>query len=145
MRVRKISTQGSFGKTAVGWPRFRRHGSLLVCLTAGAFVCCYAQSGQNAQSPGTDKAPQNATLAGKLTAGERAAQTDDNKPTAADPSAPEMKIAADKARLLKLATELREEIHKSGNGTLSLNVIRKADEIEKLAHSVKQGIKRPAN
>jgi hypothetical protein len=47
-------------------------------------------------------------------------------------------IAAGSARLLKLATELKAEVDKSSKDTLSVSVIRKADEIEKLAHSVKE-------
>jgi hypothetical protein len=47
-------------------------------------------------------------------------------------------IAAGSARLLKLATELKAEVDKSSKDTLSVSVIRKAEEIEKLAHSVKE-------
>jgi hypothetical protein len=47
-------------------------------------------------------------------------------------------IAAGSARLLKLATELKAEVDKSSKDTLSVSVIRKAGEIEKLAHSVKE-------
>lgn len=50
-------------------------------------------------------------------------------------------IADDSARLLKLATELKSEVDKTTKDTLSLGVIRKADEIEKLAHSVKEKMK----
>jgi hypothetical protein len=50
-------------------------------------------------------------------------------------------IADDSARLLKLATDLKSEVDKTTKDTLSLNVIRKADEIEKLAHSVKEKMK----
>jgi hypothetical protein len=50
-------------------------------------------------------------------------------------------IAEDSARLLKLATDLKGEVDKTTKDTLSLNVIRKADEIEKLAHSVKEKMK----
>jgi hypothetical protein len=46
-------------------------------------------------------------------------------------------IADDSARLVKLATDLKAEVDKTTKDTLSLSVIRKADEIEKLAHSVK--------
>jgi hypothetical protein len=48
------------------------------------------------------------------------------------------KIAADSARLMKLANELKAEVDKSSKDTLSVSVIRKAEEIEKLAHSVKE-------
>jgi len=47
-------------------------------------------------------------------------------------------IAASSARLLKLATELKAEVDKSSKDTLSVSVIRKAEEIEKLARSVKE-------
>jgi hypothetical protein len=40
--------------------------------------------------------------------------------------------------LLKLATELKAEVDKTTKDTLSLSVIRKADEIEKMAHGVKE-------
>ena len=51
-----------------------------------------------------------------------------------DPAA----VATNRARLLKLATELKAEVDKSSKDTLSVSVIRKAEEIEKLARSVKE-------
>ena len=45
------------------------------------------------------------------------------------------------ARLLQLATELKAEVDKTNKETLSLNIIRKADTIEKLAHDVKEKMK----
>lgn len=50
-------------------------------------------------------------------------------------------IADDSTRLLKLATDLKAEVDKTNKDTLSLSVIRKADEIEKLAHNVKEKMK----
>jgi hypothetical protein len=47
-------------------------------------------------------------------------------------------IAEESAMLLKLATELKAEVDKTTKDTLSLSVIRKADEIEKMAHGVKE-------
>ena len=46
-------------------------------------------------------------------------------------------LKRDAERLLKLSTELKEYVDKSNQNILSLDVIKKADEIEKLAHSVK--------
>ena len=54
-------------------------------------------------------------------------------------------IADDSARLLKLATDLKSEVDKTSKDTLSLGVIRKAEEIEKLAHSVKEKMKLTMN
>jgi hypothetical protein len=50
-------------------------------------------------------------------------------------------IVEDSARLLKLATDLESEVDKTTNDTLSLNVIHRADEIEKLARRVKEKMK----
>jgi hypothetical protein len=47
-------------------------------------------------------------------------------------------INAESAKLLKLATELKAEVDKTDKETLSVGVIRKADEIEKLARNVKE-------
>jgi hypothetical protein len=54
-------------------------------------------------------------------------------------------IADDSARLLKLASDLKTEVDKTSKDTLSLGVIRKAEEIEKLAHSVKEKMKLTIN
>jgi len=50
-------------------------------------------------------------------------------------------LKRDTDSLLKLATELKEYVEKSNENTLSLDVIKKADQIEKLAHSVKEKMK----
>lgn len=50
-------------------------------------------------------------------------------------------LADDSARLLSLAIALKAEVDKTTKDTLSLNVIRKADEIEKLAHTVREQLK----
>jgi hypothetical protein len=47
----------------------------------------------------------------------------------------------DSARLLKMAADLKIEVDKTSKDTLSLAVIRKADEIERLARSVKEKMK----
>jgi hypothetical protein len=50
-------------------------------------------------------------------------------------------LKKDTENLFKLATELKQYVDKSNENTLSVDVIRKADEIEKLAHSVKEKMK----
>jgi hypothetical protein len=52
-------------------------------------------------------------------------------------------IQRDAAQLLKLATELKQYVDKSNEDVLSMDVIKKAEEIEKLAHSVKEKMKNP--
>jgi hypothetical protein len=51
------------------------------------------------------------------------------------------KLQDDTAKLLSLANELKADVDKSTKDTLSLDVVRKADEIEKLAHNVKERMK----
>jgi hypothetical protein len=46
-------------------------------------------------------------------------------------------LVADTDRLLQLATELHTDVEKTDKNVLSVDVIKKADEIEKLAHAVK--------
>jgi hypothetical protein len=50
-------------------------------------------------------------------------------------------IKNDTDKLLKLATELKQYVDKTDKNTMSLDVIRKADEIEKLAKAVKDKMK----
>jgi hypothetical protein len=50
-------------------------------------------------------------------------------------------LVADTQKLLSLANELKADVDKSSKDTLSLEVVRKADEIEKLAHNVKEKMK----
>jgi hypothetical protein len=47
----------------------------------------------------------------------------------------------DTDKLFKLATELKDSVDKSNENVLSLEVLKKAEEIEKLAHSVKEKMK----
>ena len=54
---------------------------------------------------------------------------------------PQADLKRDTEKLLKLATELKESVDKTSKSTLSLNVIKKAEEIERLAHSVKDKMK----
>jgi hypothetical protein len=50
-------------------------------------------------------------------------------------------LKRDTEKLLKLATALKESVDKTTESTLSLDVIKKTEEIEKLARSVKDKMK----
>jgi hypothetical protein len=52
-------------------------------------------------------------------------------------------LKTDTDKLLKLATELKGYVDKSSENVLSLEVLKKAEEIEKLARSVKEKMKGP--
>jgi len=55
----------------------------------------------------------------------------------------QQEIKKDADKLLQLATELKQSVDKTTENTLSLDVIKKADQIEKLAKSVKDKMKGP--
>ena len=50
-------------------------------------------------------------------------------------------LKRDTDHLLELAQGLKDQVDKSSENTLSLDVMKKAEEIEKLAHSVKEKMK----
>ena len=52
-------------------------------------------------------------------------------------------LKSDTDKLLKLSVELKGYVDKSNENVLSLDVIKKAEEIEKLAKSVKEKMKGP--
>ncbi len=51
------------------------------------------------------------------------------------------RLISDSDKLLALATQLHEEVAKTDKNILSVDVIRRADEIERLAHTVKERMK----
>ncbi len=50
-------------------------------------------------------------------------------------------LKRDSERLLELATELKQYVDNSGEDVMSLDVIRKCDEIEKLSKSIRSKMK----
>ncbi|MCU1225835.1 MAG: hypothetical protein JWQ42_3928 [Edaphobacter sp.] len=68
-------------------------------------------------------------------------QTLQEQPVRTEVSDKQKKLAADTDKLLVLATELKQEVDKTNKDVLSVGVIKKADEIEKLARSVKERLK----
>jgi hypothetical protein len=71
----------------------------------------------------------------------RARMTHDMEKKAAKERVAALKTDTD--RLLKLSVELKAYVDKSNENVLSVDVIKKAEEIEKLAHSVKDKMKGP--
>ncbi len=50
-------------------------------------------------------------------------------------------LVDDTAKLLELATQLKEDVDKTNKNILSIDVIKRAEQIEKLAHAVKERMK----
>jgi hypothetical protein len=68
------------------------------------------------------------------------ATADTSTPTTPQTSL-QKQLADDTAKLLTLASELKAELDKSSKDKLSLSVIRKAEQVEKLAHKVRDEMK----
>jgi len=123
-------------------------GRIAVCIVALAALTGAAQNTQQITPRGPDQAPPGEMYPPILTdppdanAQMRMHQENAKQQNFAAANLERKKqIAEDSAKLLKLANDLKTEVDKTTKDTLSLNVIRKADEIERLAHSVKEKMK----
>lgn len=112
-------------------------------LVFAAALACLAQDGQ----PGAAAAGQrNASQAPASQSKDAKSQADspkDSKSQQVSQAETERKrqIADESTQLLAMAVALKAEVDKTTKDTLSLTVIRKADEIEKLAKTVKEKMK----
>jgi hypothetical protein len=110
-------------------------GSLLFGLACAAALGCFAQDGHPAiaqtavGSPAATK-PQSENAPGMKTPKAETAE-----------SAHRKQISDESTQLLAMALSLKAEVDKTNKDTLSIKVIRKADEIERLAKTVKERIK----
>ena len=121
--------------------RGRQSGWALACIVAAVVLAGAAFPRQQPQvSPGSgesNSASQAASVpavpAQPETAEENVAQHGSDGGSLQS----SQQIAEESAKLLKLATDLKAEVDKTNKDTLSLRVVRKADEIERLAHNVR--------
>ncbi len=123
----------------LGWRR------AWVGLAFAAVFSCFAQDrpATSAAAGGTGTASQ-APVSVATDAKPQSAETakPSNQPTAAAAEDERKKQISDQStQLLAMAVALKAEVDKTSKDTLSLNVIRKADAIEKLAKTVKDKMK----
>jgi hypothetical protein len=104
--------------SVVSWMRWKAvsAGSILLLLAANALPC-----GQSQQSPSQNQPQQNSAAPAVL------------QPAGSQ----DQRITGESSELLKLATDLKAEVDKSTKDTLSLGVIRKAEEVEQMARGMK--------
>lgn len=81
--------------------------------------------------PGVDVPPIGPSLSPEMQAQQARSRNSDRQ----------KKLVEDTDKLLVLATQLKQDVDKTNKDVLSVDVIKKADEIEKLAHSVKERMK----
>ncbi|HYK36755.1 hypothetical protein [Alloacidobacterium sp.] len=117
---------------------------LLLALCPSLATAQQGQQQQEQQQPGDQASPpaqpQSATPDAK------ASDTANPKPEANKATSPEearqAQIVADSQKLYQLAQELKAEVAKSNKNTLSIAVTKKAEEIEKLAKSMKERMRK---
>jgi hypothetical protein len=109
----------------------------LASLAAIVFLTGAAHPGQQSPPSVTSDASQSSEMNDPAKPPEQPKQ-----PTIATGTSERQKqISDDSAKLLALAVALKTEVDKTNKDMLSVTVIRKADEIEKLAHNVRDKMK----
>jgi len=124
--------------------RWIQAATFLVCILV---LCSPLQRGQTA-SPAPQPAPTGSTAPPEPNPSSQKPAAPDGKADLSPgqkPMSPEdarqAQIVADTNRLLQLAQELQAEVAKSSKNTLSLAVVKKAAEVERLAKSLKERMK----
>jgi hypothetical protein len=116
---------------------------LIVPLFSLLTLRCFAQSSSSHQGATFPTPPrQGSSVSGEETPDE--SQHREKLEKDAEKKANQVRQAQlkrDTDKLLQLSTELKEYVEKTNENVLSVNVIKKAEEIEKLAHSVKEKMK----
>jgi methionyl-tRNA synthetase len=103
---------------------------LMLCFCFGSRIVAQAQTLSTVPGQG----PRNPAETEMEAQQKRAAEKVENAKRQQD-------IQKDTDKLLQLATELKQYVDKTDEHTLSVAVIKKAEEIEKLAHAVKEKMK----
>jgi hypothetical protein len=117
--------------------RLKTLASLVLAFTFSA-VPCWAGSARQ-YPPGVPDYPRGPGRPPTVEEQERAKLDKDMAKRANQERQVELRRDADK--LLKLATELKQYVDKTNENVLSLEVLKKSEEIEKLARSVKDKMK----
>ena len=143
MRSAELKQMGRAAKTGV----------MLLLLISGVSlsgVAAAQRGAQRTQPTGTNQpvTPSNTTqpgilppmdTPGSMDGGIRARMEEGRVKTANDDR--HKRLASDVDKLLSLTNELKADLDKTNKDELSLDVIRKAQEIEKLAHDVQNRMK----
>jgi hypothetical protein len=110
---------------------------LALLLTLGVLLAIFPAAGQAPKTPPAGD-PDFASQRGPAGSWER----DQLKKLQDQQKAERQKLLkADTDKLLALATELKDQVDKTNQNVLSLDVVRKAEEIEKLAKHIKTNMR----
>jgi hypothetical protein len=106
-------------------------------------IAAFAQAtGQSKPFPNSPDSTSNhpAETATPASASDKQPDSQTSESSNVKVDARQAQINADTQKLVKLSQELKTEVDKSNKDTLSLAVIKKAEEVEKLAKSLKEEI-----
>lgn len=127
-------------KTKTGLSRFRAVVTAICMAASGAYAQQEPQQAQQTtqtETPASHPAPKP---------DEKPTDSANAKPATTQPMSPEearqAQFLADSQKLYQLAQELKAEVAKSNKNTLSIAVTKKAEEIEKLAKSLKERMRK---
>lgn len=144
----RLNSTPTMAEGAGAWGRRVRLVTCLLAMAAASASCDFSQSSgltnqaqpkQSIHDPAASPVPDaNAQMQMQAQhsrkAGYEAANTERKR-----------QLTDDSAALLELSNQLKAEIDKSSKDTLSVDVVRKADEIAKLAHNVQVKMKLTVN
>jgi hypothetical protein len=127
-------------RNSEGW--FLSHAvqfCLMTCFAVLALAVGSEMLRSHAQSPqGTAAAASEKTSSTAIPApAQQDKQQTGSAPADQHSEGGKQKIASECANLLKMATDLKAEVDKTTKDTLSVTVVRKAGEIQRLAHKVR--------
>lgn len=134
--------QGLAGRGARLWRLFVRAGAA-ACVLAGLLAAAQQPPNRDPNQPVINPAANPVPDKNQQMQMQEQAPANDARYEAANGQRHEQ-IASEAAQLLELAKQLKQAVDKTDKDTLSVNVIRKAEMIEKLAKGVKQKMKQTA-
>jgi hypothetical protein len=151
MQVRWNEIRIMAAHDAGDWKRGARVAACLLAMAAASVPCDFGQSPQ-LSAPTNSAQPKQSIINPAANRppdkNDQMAMRERNAIKANYEAANEERkrqLTDDSAALLKLSNELKEELAKSTKDTLSLDVVRKADEIARLAHNVQVKMKLTVN
>jgi Protein BYPASS1-related len=110
---------------------------LLVIMVLLGAAPCFCQDSAHTRVP----VPQAGSLPGEEPTGNDRTEKIEKDMQKKENQERQAQLKKDTEKLLELSTELKQYVEKTNENVLSVNVIKKAEEIEKLAHSVKEKMK----
>ena len=118
----------------------RKAVSLILGIVPGALLAQVPGQRPTPTAPGIPQAPDPLNPMGKSDDNRMVGRAEEKQVIVFNTER-QRRLVADTDKLLALATELKLDVEKTDKNILSVDVVKKADEIERLAKSVKDRMK----